>query len=276
MNPLVSIILPTYKNADRITLSIESVLKQDYSKWELIIIDDGLYDIPKEKIIHFTKKDPRIIYIGNRESTGIQKALNHGLSIAKGDLIARIDDDDEWVDFNKLTKQVRFLKDNDGYVLVGTNAIICDENGKELDKHILPDDNELIRARMLMKNCFIHSSIMVRKDAILQVGGYSENESIKHIEDYELWLRIGRAGKVANINTFSVRLTSHPNSLTFKNRIIQAKKAIMITQKFRKYYPNFLAGQMILRIRVIVILIITHIPIPKTLFYSIQRVYKKL
>lgn len=275
MNPIVSIILPVYKEAKYIELAIKSVQRQSFFDWELIVVDDGLDNNPKEIIETFIKEDNRIIYLDNNGNKGIQKSLNNGLKMARGRYIARIDDDDMWIDTDKLTKQVRFLEDNSEYVLVGTNAIVFDEKGAKLAEYILPKDDMVIRSRMLSKNCFIHSSVLIQKEAIDKVHGYDESEQTLHIEDYALWLKLGCIGKIANLQIPAVRLLVHSNSLTFKNRLIQAKRMLALICNYKKEYPNYFIGHFMLSLRIAGFTVLSIIPIPKRLFYAIQKLYKK-
>lgn len=275
MKPLVSVILPTYNGASGIECAIKSVINQSFSSFEIIVIDDGSSDNTAGLIFILQKQDARIVYIKNETNLGIQKTLNKGLREAKGDYIARIDDDDEWIDKDKLQKQYEFLNERKDYVLVGTSAIICNENNQEIGRYKLKEDDKSIRERILSKNCFIHPSILARKEAIEKVGGYNEGDMFRHIEDYELWLKLGCVGKIANLNTLSVQLTIHSNSITFKNRLVQAKRILVASRLYRKKYPNFLIGQSILIIRIIGFIFIKFIPFPNQIIYKIQKLYKE-
>ncbi len=275
MNPLVSIILPTYNGAAIISRAIASVLAQDYKNWELIIVSDGSTDETKNIVENFSKTDPRILFVENEQNMGIQKTLNKGLSYAQGIYIARIDDDDQWIDPLKLSAQVDFLEKNTEHVLVGTNAIICDQQGREIGRYSMPTSNNSIRSRMLIKNCFLHPTIMARKEAVLKVGSYSEQASVQHIEDYDLWLRLGCVGKIANIAIPAVSITIHTGSVTFQNRIVQARRVWAIVGQYKKKYPNFVLARMILSLRISGFATLKILPVPKKLLYKIQELYKK-
>jgi glycosyltransferase involved in cell wall biosynthesis len=203
MNKLVSIILPTYNGADRISESIKSVLNQTYTNWELLVIDDGSKDNTKEIVENFAKSEPRIKYIKNENNLGIQKTLNKGIREAKGEYIARIDDDDIWCDLKKLEKQVGFLEKNKDYVLVGTGVIVVDESGKELFRYLVPVSDYDIRERILGKNCFVHSSVVFRKAVVLGLGGYGEGSDVRNMEDYDLWHSSQSDDKGYNLSNLS-------------------------------------------------------------------------
>lgn len=275
MNKLVSIILPTYNGSKWIEKAIRSVLFQSYIEWELIVIDDGSQDNTAQIVASLTQKDIRIRYIKNKENLGIQKTLNCGLKEAKGEYIARIDDDDEWVDIDKLKKQVEFLETNKDHVLIGTGAILINEDGFELCRFLLPSNDLDIRKKILSKNCFIHSSVMFKKDSALNLNGYIEEKKFLHIEDYNLWLRLGTIGKFANLRSYSVSLMQRDDTLSNYNRIDQTKKTIKQILKFSKVYPNFIFGYILSICRLIFFLIKKYLPINDTFLNKIKNKYKE-
>lgn len=112
-HPKISIILPVYNGEKTIRNAIASILRQSLADFELIIVDDGSSDGSRRVISSF--KDERIVVI-NQDNVGLQKTLNRGLNLARGEYIARIDADDEWVDNDKLKNQVEFLDANRDYV----------------------------------------------------------------------------------------------------------------------------------------------------------------
>jgi glycosyltransferase involved in cell wall biosynthesis len=276
MNKLVSIILPTYNGSPYIKKAIESVLSQTYKNWELIIIDDCSLDRTSSIVANYINLNSNIKYIKNNENLGVQKSLNKGLSVSKGEYIARIDDDDEWIDVDKLKTQVEFLESNIGYVLIGTGALLVDEDDELLSKYLLPKSDLEIKNKILSKNCFVHSSVLFKKNTAQEVGGFSENEAIKHVEDYDLWLRLGMKGKLFNLNTYSTALRVRSQSLTYKKRVTQAKRILNLIVKYRKIYPRFTIGYIIALFRLVFFIIQNIFPIPMSYIYRIQKVYKGL
>ena len=110
LNPMVSIIMPTFNLADMIGLAIQSVLKQNFRNWELLIIDNGSTDNTGEVVKAYSLKDSRIKYFNVEKSKnpGLADYFNFGIKMANGVYIARLDDDDEWYEPEKLVKQVNF------------------------------------------------------------------------------------------------------------------------------------------------------------------------
>ncbi|MFZ4499971.1 MAG: glycosyltransferase [Minisyncoccia bacterium] len=273
--PLISIILPTYKHPPFLGRAINSVQAQSYKNWELLIIDDGLDPEAVAVIEEFKENDIRIHSYKNEKNTGIQKSLNRGINEAMGEYIARIDDDDIWIDTQKLKKQVVFLEEHKEYVLVGTNGSIVNERGDVYGTYQLSQSDVQIRRSILSKNCFLHPSVMMRKSTINDAGGYDESSSMKHIEDYALWLKLGMLGKFANLQDNTVILMVHEDSLTFNNRISQAYKMRILIGKYKYVYSGYIVAYILLTMRIIGFTFLKIIPIPNRLLYVIQKIYKE-
>lgn len=231
--PLVSVILPTYKRGERLKKAIESVLSQTYKNLELIIIDDTPDDSISNLISEI--KDSRIIYIQNKERLGFVKSLNKGVSLAKGKYVARIDADDFWYNDKKLGKQIEFLENHSDYVLCGGGVIITDEKGKEMVMFLHPKKDEDIRKTILFLGNFAHSSIVFRKDTYDLVGGY--DECLDYCEDRDLWLKLGKVGKFYNFQDYFIKYLQSEKSRS--NRRKEIKIGNELRKKYRNDYPNF-------------------------------------
>ncbi|WP_254634767.1 glycosyltransferase family 2 protein [Paenibacillus sp. GbtcB18] len=96
MEPLISIVMPTYNRAQIISGAIESILRQSYANWELIVVDDRSMDHTEETIREWTRKDVRIRYVCNGREKGPGGARNTGMLAAQGEYLAFLDSDDEW------------------------------------------------------------------------------------------------------------------------------------------------------------------------------------
>jgi len=274
MSKSVSIVMPTFNGGKYIKRAIESVISQNFSDWKLLVINDGSKDDTESIAKEYVGKDDRIIYLKNEVNLGIQKTLNKGLRETKGKYIARIDDDDEWIDKDKLKKQFEFLEKNPDYVLVGTGVVVVDENRKELFRYLLPSEDTKIRNNILSKNRFAHSSVLFDKNKALEFGGYSEDKNIKHLEDYDLWLKMGTVGKFANINEYAIRFMARSDSLTSSNRVVQAKRALVEMTKFKNKYPKFLKGYVIGTTRLFFFYLNSIVPINEKIVRKIFSFYK--
>jgi len=241
MTPLVSVILPTYNRAKYITKAIESVWRQSYKNLELIIINDASTDATGKLVGRFAKYNPKIIILRNEINLGIVASLNKGIKAAQGKYIARLDDDDVWCDDKKIEKQVDFLEKNQEYCLVGGGVIKIDKNDKEIVRYLLPKEDEYIRKTILVNNVFAHTTVLFRKDTFLKVGGY--DGEFAFIEDWDLWLKMGKVSKFYNFQEFFVYYLDqeHDDPYHYRNYKIRrnVKVNIALRKKYMDYYPHY-------------------------------------
>lgn len=233
----VSINLITFNRANFIHQAIDSVLAQTFSDWELIIIDDASSDNTKELVELYLLKDKRIKYFRQDSHTGIAPARNLALKLSIGKYVAVLDSDDIWTDKNKLQKQIEFLDNNFDFCLVGCGVEVVNEKGEPLYKYCNPEKDEEIRKNILITNPFAHSSAVYRKNIIEHIGGY--NETLKIGEDYDLWLRIGKVGKMANLNQVYVSYRKHGENISILDRSVALQNNIDIISNYKKDYPNY-------------------------------------
>lgn len=234
--PVVSVLMSTYNNAAYLKRAIDSVLSQSFGDFEFVIINDNSSDNTEEILRSYS--DARIIYEKNDTNKGLINNLNHGLSIAKGEYIARIDSDDWWLDQNKLDKQVDFLIRNGNYGLVGSWAKVFDMHGNELYNIAYPVNFDKIKDTLLFRNCFVHSSVLFRKKFADSCGNYYTQE--KYVEDYGLWLRMGEKFKLANIPEYCVGYLHNETGETQRNNLMQIKGVLSLIGKHRSSYPHYL------------------------------------
>jgi len=187
---LVSIITPVY-NAERyLAKTIESVIKQTFKNWELIIIDDYSTDSSKEIINNYLKIDSRIKLFSRLENFGVAVSRNYGIEMANGKYIAFLDSDDLW-DENKLETQLSKMIQN-GYSLCYSAYRKIDENGKITARHVHVKESGTTYVDLLKHNeiGFLTSIFDVEKigkNKFIRVGH----------EDYVYWLQILKKGHIA-------------------------------------------------------------------------------
>ncbi len=237
-SPRVSIIIPTYNRLKMLEKSIESVFAQSYKDWELIIIDDASTDETEERMTQLASREKSVRYmrIPRIEGKGISEYLNIGLRNSKGEYIARIDDDDYWCHKDKLKMQVEFLDKNPEYVVVGGGVILVDENGDELFKYLKKETDEEIRRFALYSNPFTHATVMFRKETAMKLGGY---RSMKHVEDMELWLRMGKVGKLYNFKEYFITYMTAGQNKSFLQQRENSRTVVDVVKMHGKNYPNF-------------------------------------
>ncbi len=242
MDPIVSVIIPTYNGGATLKLAVDSVLLQTYKNLEIIIIDDGSGPKTKEIIAGIIKKDQRVVLLANKTNLGFVKTLNKGVLAAKGKYIARLDDDDCWIDNKKIEKQVNFLEENKDYVLVGGGVVKVGGSGEEFIRYLLPEGDEQIRKIILINNAFAHSSVVFLKDKFLQVKGYSEEFGF--FADKELWIKLGKTGKFYNFPGYFISyLDKELDNKKYNARDVQIRRKLFLNLKlrfkYRRDYPGF-------------------------------------
>ncbi len=187
--PLVSVVMPVRDGQEFLNTAIDSILRQVYKKFELLIVDYGSTDETATIIANYT--DPRISYLRTTE-TKLELALNLGIKKATGDYVARMDQADVSSPY-RLQKQVDFLVNNPDVGLVGVNFDVIEENGNLIDRQAKLNKSEDLSPRWLIENPFAHGSVMFRRTAILEIGGYKPTEAL---ETYKLWFRMSAKYKL--------------------------------------------------------------------------------
>jgi glycosyltransferase involved in cell wall biosynthesis len=209
----VTVLMPA-RNAEKyIAEAIRSVLEQTFTDFELLIINDGSTDGTANIIKQFNDNRLRLI---KQSGQGIAIALNKGLQEAKGSYIARFDADDICFP-ERLQKQVRFLEENNDYVLTGCDAEYIAENGEHLFDFCCTSHSHEEIMKLLYVNCpFIHSGVMYRKEAVIKAGGYSPDAH--NIEDYLLWIQLTKYGRYANLPEQLIKVRFNPDSATIDEK----------------------------------------------------------
>jgi len=221
--PQVSVLMPVYNCPNYVGEAIDSILDQTFCDFELIIIDDGSTDSTPEELDRFT--DPRIRRY-RQHNQGLAATLNRAISLSKAPFLARQDQDDLSLP-ERLQKQVLYMQANPECGLLGSWAQIMETNKLSNRYHRHPSSDCELRYGLLFNNPFVHSSVMLRKSVICQLGGYSTDPERQPPEDYELWSRISRISKLANIPEVLLIYREIPGSMSrtgvspFQTRLVR-------------------------------------------------------
>lgn len=242
--PLVSILMLTYNRASYIKEAIDSVRAQTYSHWELIIIDDGSTDATPD-IIN-TYHDPRIRYIAHTQNAGINTRRKESLREAEGAYVAILDSDDLWNDPTKLAQQVTFLNTHPTCAVVGTFIHTIDAQGHSVGNTKYGTRDSDIRSRILIRNQFAHSSVLMRKTMLDATEGYRPTLA----EDLELFLQLGRVGTFANIPKCLTTYRIHTGGAS-AHKLRMAKAVHRIIKTYKDHYPNYLKARIFSYIRLL-------------------------
>lgn len=188
-NLKVSVLMATFNPKEKYFVqSIQSILSQTLSDFELVLIDDGSIVDIQELLNKNQLNDPRIKLYKLSNNGGLPKALNFGLSICTGEFIARMDDDDI-SDERRLEIQYEYLVANPEYVGCWTFFDCIDENDSYLKHKNIAINSNLILKRLMIKGNFLcHPTLFVKRSVINDVGGYDEN--LRFAQDNDLYIRI--------------------------------------------------------------------------------------
>ena len=183
--PFFSVIIPVYNRRDFLPIAIESVLKQTFSGYELIIVDDGSTDGTTKLLRSDLSRIKSLIYMYQKHQ-GISSARNYGIKNANGNFIAFLDSDDRFCR-QKLQIAYEHIQNNPGYKIFHTNEIWY-KNGKLLPQKAYQKKPTGFVFKQVLKLCCISSStVVIKKDLFKDIGLFDKNFPV--CEDYDLWLR---------------------------------------------------------------------------------------
>lgn len=204
--PKVSIIMGAYNCEETIGEALESIINQTYRNIEIIICNDCSSDNTLQVLKRYEEKYSDVIKVlSNDNNITLAPTLNKCLKYVTGKYIARQDGDD-FSDLDRIRQQVEFLEENLEYDLVGTNMISFDSNGENGVHKLknIPNKNDLIKYGVT----FSHATIMMKREVMEELNGYSSAWYAVQAEDYELWSRFfenGYKGYNLDRNLYYVR-----------------------------------------------------------------------
>lgn len=211
----ISVLMPVFNGSKYLELAIRSILTQSLPDFELLVIDDGSTDTTPEILASIKDKRIRAHRI---ENSGVAKALNLGVDLAKGDYIARMDADDR-AHPDRLLNQSDVLDQDADIGLVCSLARQIDSYGAVTRGEIGENFTDLeMKWALIWKNEIIHPSVMIRRSVLIQ---NKLNYSIHHnkAEDFALWSQLAQVTNMAVINTPLIDYRVHAQSVTGKNTI---------------------------------------------------------
>ena len=211
VNPKISVILPVFNGEKYIKEAVNSILRQTYSNFELIILDDVSTDSTPQIIDLYTDKRIRHVYF--KERMGLVKSMNYGIVISNGEYIARMDADD--VSFkDRFAKQIDYMEKHIDIGVIGGQTIYIDDN--KIIGHVkYPITDNEIKETMLFRNPFAHPAVMIRKEVLINNNIYY-NDKFSSCEDVELWSRLMKVTRFHNLNSFVLKYHISEGSLTMK------------------------------------------------------------
>jgi glycosyltransferase involved in cell wall biosynthesis len=191
MSNLVSVIVPAYNVAPYIAETLESLFAQTWRDFEAIVINDGSTDETEARLAPYRD---RIVYI-KQENGGVMAARNAGLRAARGRYIALLDGDDLW-EPRFLETLVGMLQSDPGLSVAYPNAVFLGSPNfaGKLHQDVFPVSEPVTFDRALRRECYIFGSLLIRREALDDVGAFDESLEGQGAEDFELWLRMLQLG----------------------------------------------------------------------------------
>lgn len=210
-SPRLSVLMAVRNAESHLDEAVQSILSQSFRNFEFVIIDDGSSDGTSEILSRFSSCDNRI-RVEQVASTGsLPAALNYGLGLCRGELIARMDGDDIALP-KRFELQVKKMDDCSDLGLLGCASIDIDDDGRTIGKTNHPSSHDAIRLTLPFRSCFIHPAVVLRRQAIDVAGGY--DEAFWTGQDYELWSRMIKVCRVGNLEDPLMKRRVHSNSIT--------------------------------------------------------------
>lgn len=227
--PEVTVIIPTVRIDPWLDDAVNSALNSNFQDFEVLVCCDGF--VPEEFPIW--SKDSRVRLLCFDERQGLPRILNKAIKETNSELIARLDADD-LMDPERIAAQVKLMNSDSNLVVIGTSISIIDEESNQIGFKKLPTEN--VAEKLLQENVLAHPSVMFRKAAVIKVGGYCE--SMKQMEDYDLWLRLARVGDVSNIDELLTSYRVHTTQMSSSTRLFSSY--VLQISRSRKQLGDYL------------------------------------
>jgi hypothetical protein len=192
----VTVLLPVYNGAGTLRQALDSILAQDLTDFELLVVDDASTDASAAVIREYAERDDRITAVLHERNLGLAATLNEGLRVARHELVARMDQDDEALPA-RLRVQQAFMAEHQSVVAAGSYVLHMGRTRAHDRLVELPRTPREVARVLPRENCLYHPSVVLRRTAVLAAGGY--RGEFKNAEDYELWLRLARIHDLANV-----------------------------------------------------------------------------
>lgn len=227
-----SVLISVYRKekAEYLAAAIKSVLDQTRQPDQIVIVKDGPLPKRLEKVIEkYAHGNKRFTIVSLTENKGLGIALNEGLAVCKHPIVARMDTDDIAMP-DRFQKQIEYLAIHPDTIIVGSNIQEYDNSmANALAIRKVPEHTDAIISFAKKRNPFNHMSVVFKKDAILEAGGY---QHCPYFEDYYLWLRvISRGGEFYNIQENLVHVRAGQEMISRRGGFKYAKHAISFQKK---------------------------------------------
>jgi glycosyltransferase EpsE len=240
----ISIIMGIYNCANTLDEAIESIIAQTYPNWQMIMCDDGSSDNTYEVAAKYVESDPeRFVLIKNETNQGLNITLNNCLALADGDYVARMDGDDISLP-DRFEKEVEILNTHPEFAIVSTPMIMFDETGDwGRTGEPIPEPTIIDFAYHTPFHC--HAPCMIRREAYLDVEGYTVDKRLLRYEDCNLWFKLyGKGYRGYNLSEPLYKMRDDKNAVARRDIKSRLRAVYVLYTGFKlvnmpkKYYKN--------------------------------------
>lgn len=214
----LSVVMPVYNAEKFLPAALDSVLTQSFTQFEFLIHDDGSTDDSWAILSSYASRDPRIS-LSRGKNAGLPAVLNGLIARSTGELIARFDADDICLP-DRFERQIAQFDDDPDLHVLGGAAEIIDAKDRKITINRPPLTHEAIDSNNLQgTTSFQHPAVMMRRDAVLAIGGYRND--FHGAEDHDLWLRMAEHGRLENLPETMIQYRVHDSSISATKQKLQ-------------------------------------------------------
>jgi len=231
--PVVSVLLATHNGATYLPQALDSMAAQTFSDWEWILVDDGSTDNTPALLADYRRSlGDRVRIIHNENNIGLTASLNRGLAEARGEFVARMDDDDI-AHRERLERQIKVMRRDPKLLLLGTAGYRLDESTNTVLPYLSDYDSLRLRINLCWFNPFMHASVMFRSK-LPDGSAVRYDEAYETAQDYALWAMLSLAGRVSILAEKLMTNRVRQGSITGKRRVLQVESARRIGYWYTK------------------------------------------
>lgn len=230
----MSVLVPVHDGEAFVGEAIESCLRQSFPDFELVVVDDGSTDATPDIVSRYAERDRRIV-VHRQENRGYVAALGVAAALAKGELLARLDADD-LAEPGRLARQVAFLDEHPEVAVVGGALLVVDRRGRPFYLAAYPLEPAEVSAAMSQRTPVGHPTATIRRHVFDAVGGYRAD--FPYAEDYDLWLRVAREHRIANLPDILGRYRVHGANASYRKLPEQARSMVAARAAAAGEEPN--------------------------------------
>lgn len=223
--PRVSVVMPAKNEQTRVAVAIRSIIDQGVPGIEIVVVDDHSADRTADVARSFCG-----VVVAANPGSGLVDALNHGLAVARGEIVVRLDADDVSL-AGGIAALVDALDERPHATLAIGAAEFVDENGTRLAEHGVVPDRAALRIVSMATNPVVHSAVAFRRQRVIELGGYQRSVDTEAAEDFDLWVRLLQDDEVVTTPFVVAAQTLHRSSATSRRAAEQRRRAADIRRR---------------------------------------------